>query len=71
MRLFNAHGRIDIAEKQGKPQKKKEKIKKEEIAICLNCKKPKCNGNCEKVKKGLHRKEKNKNREGKTNEGAK
>ena len=63
MRFFNAHGRIDIAEKQGKPQKEKDVSKKNKnIAVCLNCDELKCNGNCEKFKKRLHR-NKNKNRE--------
>lgn len=51
MRMFKADGTVNVAEKQGKPQKVKDVRKKnEEMKICLNCKKKKCNGYCEKFK---------------------
>ena len=50
---FNAEGTVKLAEKQGKPQKLKDVSEKNRIKeICLNCTKPKCNGNCKKIKGG-------------------
>lgn len=48
MRLFNSDGKVDVAIKQGKPQKiKNVNGKNEGIEICLNCQKKKCKGYCE------------------------
>ena len=52
MRMFKADGAVNVAEKQGKPKKPKDVSKKnEEIEICLNCKKKKCNGTCKHFSK--------------------
>lgn len=51
MRLFNDDGTIRLTDERGKPKKKKIVNKKNEgIEICLNCKKKKCNGYCNKFK---------------------
>ena len=51
MRLFRADGTVNLAEKQGKPQKTKDVSKKnKDIEICLNCKQKKCNGYCDKFR---------------------
>ena len=52
MRYFNEDGTIRITDEKGKAKKKKKyKIQKQDdIEICLNCKKKKCNGTCSKFK---------------------
>ena len=50
---FNADGVVRLAEKQGKPQKPKDVTEENrKKQICLTCNKPKCKGNCKRVKGG-------------------
>lgn len=52
-RLFSADGIVRQAIQQGKPQRYERDVKKKNAKkqICLNCKKPKCRGSCEKFRR--------------------